>query len=149
MSKNLIRIWIVVYIPLFSPISGKLEKALSEDSVTRFYTDAEVWSSNRLQKDKNIYANRYNDTSKRFRGFWHLMFQWKGSVLKLIFHDLLAYIFLWMSINYIYRFHIYTKAQECDDKETCHAEIVRQWFEMLCVYCGRLENTFAIYMVFS
>ena len=128
--------WALFYL-LYRLIVGKLEKTTSEDSFTRFYADAEVWSSNRLRKDKNIYANRYNDTSERFRGFWHLMFQWKGGVLKLIFHDLLMYIFLWMTINYIYRFYIYEKALECDHKETCNYEIARQWFEMFCVYCGR------------
>ncbi len=35
------------------------------------------------EKNRNIYANRYRDTSKRFRGVWNLMMLWKGSVMKL------------------------------------------------------------------
>jgi hypothetical protein len=37
------------------------------------------------EKDmKNIYANRYHETSKAGRGFWRLMLAWQGSVFKLI-----------------------------------------------------------------
>ena len=120
------------YLDLFS---AKLENQSSEDSFATYYIDTEVWGSDRLRKDNNIYANRYNDTSRRFQGFWHLMYQWKGSVLKLIYHDLLMYIFLYMGINGIYRFYIYEKSMECNRQ--CDAEIVRQWFELFCVYCGR------------
>ncbi len=35
-------------------------------------------------KEHNIYANRYRDTSKRFRGFGNLIALWKGSVVKLV-----------------------------------------------------------------
>ena len=38
---------------------------------------------------RNIYANQYVDTSQRLRGFFHLMKHWRGSVLKLIWHDLI------------------------------------------------------------
>ena len=116
----------------------KFENQSSEDSFATYYVNAEVWSSDRLRKEKNIYANRYNDTSERFRGFWHLMFQWKGSVLKLIYHDLLMYIFLYMTINLMYRLYIYEEAKKCDKDSYCPEEIGRQWFELFCVYCGRL-----------
>ena len=121
----------------------------SEDSFASYYVNAEVWSSDRLRGDKNIYRNRYNDTSKRFRGFWHLMGQWKGSVIKLIYHSLLLYITLFMTINLLYRFVLYEMfARWCDWKELqvnptpkmegyCTAEKGRQWFELFCVYCGR------------
>ena len=121
----------------------------SEDSFASYYVNAEVWSSDRLRGDKNIYRNRYNDTSKRFRGFWHLMGQWKGSVIKLIYHSLLLYITLFMTINLFYRFILYGMfARWCDWKElqvnptnemevNCAAEKGRQWFELFCVYCGR------------
>ncbi len=36
------------------------------------------------KSERNIYANRYRDTSKRFRGIWNLMAMWKGSVFKLV-----------------------------------------------------------------
>ena len=122
----------------------------SEDSFASYYVNAEVWSSDRLRGSKNIYRNRYNDTSKRFRGFWHLMGQWKGSVIKLIYHSLLLYITLFMTINLFYRFILYEMlARKCDWNElqvnptnetsavNCTAEKGRQWFELFCVYCGR------------
>jgi hypothetical protein len=39
---------------------------------------------------RNIYANRYHATSKAGQGFWKLMLVWKGSVLKLIWIDLVS-----------------------------------------------------------
>lgn len=95
---------------------------------------------NKFYKDKNIYANRYRDTSKRFRGFWHLMFQWRGNVLKLIFHDYLAFIIVYMTINSVYRFYLYERAKECGKREDCYAELGRQWFELFCVHCGRFKD---------
>ena len=128
----------------------KFENQSSEDSFASYYVNAEVWSSDRLRRDKNIYANRYNDTSKRFRGFWHLMGQWKGSVIKLIYHSLILYVTLFMAINLFYRYVVYeTFARYCDWDEyksgdphaivNCNFEKGRQWFELFCVYCGRFE----------
>ena len=36
----------------------------------------------------NIYSNRYEATSKAGQSFWKMMLVWKGSVLKLIWMDL-------------------------------------------------------------
>ena len=100
-----------------------------------------VWSSNRLDKERNIYANRYDDTSKRFRGFWHLMLQWKGSVLKLIYHDLIVYVSLYMCISLVYRFYLVEVAKTCTQSDhvsgSCLSEIIREWFECFCIYCGK------------
>ncbi len=52
---------------------------------------------------RNIYANRYNDTSKRFGGFFKLIMVWKGSVMKLIWHDLVMFIGIHTAISLIYR----------------------------------------------
>ena len=51
----------------------------------------------------NIYANRYHDTTKRFQGFIKLMAVWKGSVFKLIWHDLLAFILGYGLLSILYR----------------------------------------------
>ena len=82
------------------------------------------------------------------------MGQWKGSVIKLIYHSLLLYITLFMAINLFYRFILYELyASKCDWKELelpeeerdpymnmyCNAEKARQWFELFCVYCGRYD----------
>ena len=111
-------------------------KSASEISdYARYYINAEVWSSDRLQAGKNIYRNRYSDTSRRFRGFWQLMSQWKGSVLKLIWHDLMVFLFLYIVMNLVYRWILFENAKQCTD--VCGYEIARQWFELICVYCGR------------
>ncbi len=52
-------------------VGGKKSFALSQEAM-------DTW-----EKNRNIYANRYRDTSKRFRGVWNLMMLWKGSVMKL------------------------------------------------------------------
>ena len=41
------------------------------------YEDEESFVFDRASKGKNIYLNRYNDTSKRFRGTLHLFAKWK------------------------------------------------------------------------
>ncbi len=41
-----------------------------------------------IMEADNIYANRYHDTTLRFQGFFKLIAVWKGSVMKLIWHDL-------------------------------------------------------------
>ena len=73
----------------------------------------------------NIYANRYHDTSKRFQGFFKLIMVWKGSVMKLIWHDLLAYIVLYATISAIYR-NVLLGNPPYDE-----------YFELICIYASR------------
>ena len=127
---------------LLTSLLEKFDTQTSEESLSSYYVNAEVWCSDRLRKDKNIYTNRYKDTSKRFRGFWHLMGQWKGSVIKLIYHDLIVFITFYMVINIFYRFYLYENGKRCNvrsgySSEYCTVLIARQWFEYFCVYCGR------------
>ncbi len=62
----------------------------------------------------------------RLRGFWHLMMKWKGSVFKLIWHDLLIFVILYFLLGFIYRFVIFDY------------EIYREIFEVVCIYSSRL-----------
>jgi hypothetical protein len=41
-----------------------------------------------MRPQRNMYTNQYKDTTNRFNGIWHLLLIWKGSVFKLIWHDL-------------------------------------------------------------
>ena len=77
------------------------------------------------QGGRNIYANRYADTSKRFRGFFHLMSQWSGSVFKLIWHDLLVFMGLYTLLTLLYRFIL------------VEDEYLKELFEVWCIFCGR------------
>ena len=74
---------------------------------------------------RNIYTNRYHDTTKRFQGFVKLFMVWKGSVLKLIWHELLVYIISYFTLSLLYR-HVFI-----------YDEAVAQYFEMICIYCER------------
>eukprot|EP00095_Tigriopus_kingsejongensis_P001212 maker-scaffold1592_size34625-snap-gene-0.5 protein:Tk01212 transcript:maker-scaffold1592_size34625-snap-gene-0.5-mRNA-1 annotation:"PREDICTED: bestrophin-1-like" len=80
----------------------------------------------------NIYANRYKDTNKRFRGFWHLMAMWKGSVLKLIWHDMLVFLVLYSALSLTYRFWLFDNPKH------------RQAFELVCVYASRFRGMIPI-----
>ncbi len=74
---------------------------------------------------KNIYGNRYADTSKRFGGFFHMFFQWKGSVFKLVWHDLAMFLVCYFTISLIYRFVLIDQ------------ELLKEYFEVICVFCSR------------
>ena len=73
----------------------------------------------------SIYSNRYHDTSKRFQGFFKLVMVWKGSVLKLIWHDLAIFIFLHTFLRILYT------------QVLIHHDVAAQYFEMICIYAGR------------
>ena len=73
----------------------------------------------------NIYANRYHDTTKRFQGFIKLMAVWKGSVFKLIWHDLLAFILGYALLSILYRTVFY------DDPT------MREGFHLVCIVSSR------------
>lgn len=78
-----------------------------------------------IDKDTNIYANTYKDTSRKFMGFWHLMKKWKGSVTRLIWHDLLIFCLAYALISVLYREFV------------THNERIRESFELICVYSSR------------
>ena len=52
----------------------------------------------------NIYRNQYKDSMQKFSVVSRLFFIWKGSVCKLIWHDMLLFIVLYALISIIYRF---------------------------------------------
>ena len=72
-----------------------------------------------------VYANRYHDTTMRFQGFFKLMMVWKGSVMKLIWHDLLMFILLYSTLSVTYR-HILLEN-----------EPAAQYFELMCIYSSK------------
>lgn len=76
-------------------------------------------------KETNIYANAYKDTSKRFRGFWHLIRIWKGSVIKLIWHDLLLFVVAYALLSLLYR------------EVFCGNPYWKETFELICIYASR------------
>ena len=72
-----------------------------------------------------VYANRYHDTSMRFQGFFKLMMVWKGSVMKLIWHDLLMFLILYSALSMTYRYILLDH------------EPAAQYFELMCIYSSK------------
>lgn len=72
-----------------------------------------------------IYANRYHDTTKRFASFFKLMRIWKGSVIKLIWHDLLAFVTIYATLSLLYR------------NVFLYHEPLGQYFELVCIYASK------------
>ena len=103
----------------------RTDSELSDELFTKYLVNTEVISSKRLRKAQNIYANRYPDTSRCFVGFLKLFFNWKGSIIKLIYKELFVYVVLFMFISCVYRFLL------------VNDDTAREYFEIMCVFCGR------------
>ena len=90
------------------------------------YLDKLVTISNRQNMEaKNVYKNQYHDTAMRFNGFFKLMCVWKGSVIKLIYHDLAMFLILYGSLSLMYR------------NVFIHHEPAGEYFELLCIYSSK------------
>merc|ERR1712062_881424 len=61
----------------------------------------------------------------RFQGFFKLMMVWKGSVMKLIWHDLLMFLILYSALSMTYRYILLDH------------EPAAQYFELMCIYSSK------------
>ena len=84
-----------------------------------------TWSR---QGQKNIYSNTYVDTSQRLQAYFHLMKQWRGSVFKLIWHDLLVFVTAYTFIAILYRYVLFDNS------------VGKEFLEVVCIYCSRYEG---------
>ena len=90
------------------------------------YLDKLVTISNRQNMEaKNVYKNQYHDTAMRFNGFFKLMCVWKGSVIKLIYHDLAMFLILYGILSVMYR------------NILIRYEPAGEYFELLCIYSSK------------
>ena len=71
------------------------------------------------------YRNVYEDTESGFQSWLNLWMHWKGSVIKLLWADLLLFVIAYFSLSILY-WHVLLY----DDTST-------QYFEMICIYCER------------
>lgn len=79
-----------------------------------------------MAKDRaNIFTNRYEDTERPGQGFWKMMMVWHGSVLKLIWPHLIAFILAYAGLSILYRTVL------IDHEEW------REIFELVCIYFSR------------
>ena len=77
---------------------------------------------------ENIYKNIYKDTTKRMHGVLYLMLRWKGSVFRLVWHELAIYTFAYFALSFVYRILM------------VHYPTQRQNFELFCVYCRTFDS---------
>ena len=60
-------------------------------------------SKDGMKLESSIYTNIYKDTTSRFYGIWHLLLRWKGSVYKLIWHEVLIFLVAYFGLSILYR----------------------------------------------
>ena len=72
-----------------------------------------------------IYKNVYEDTDSMIQGCINLFWIWKGSVIKLLWQDILAFLIIYFSLSILYWQVLF------------YDEASAQYFEMICIYCER------------
>ena len=73
----------------------------------------------------DIYKNVYEDSNSGIQGWINLFWVWKGSVIKLLWPDLLVFLIIYFSLSILY-WHV-----------LLYDEASAQYFEMICIYCER------------
>ncbi|XP_042881641.1 bestrophin-3-like [Penaeus japonicus] len=68
-----------------------------------------------------------------FGSFWKLLSRWRGSVYKMVWQDMLAYIILYYAISFIYRFAL--------------PEDYKRDFESFVIHCARFRNLIPVSFV--
>ena len=71
------------------------------------------------------YTNVYEDTDSRIQTCLNLWIQWKGSVIKLLWFDLLVFLFAYYILSILYWYVL------------IYDDASAQYFEMICIYCER------------
>ena len=89
-----------------------------------------------IEVGENIYRNVYDGTTHRFSTLKLLFSQWKGSCLKLIWHDLVIFLTIYFLLSLLYRYILFPYPS------------AKQFFELLCIYAddfsGLIPITFLI-----
>ena len=81
---------------------------------------------------ENIYYNMYAATNRRWTGMISLLFRWKRSVFKLVWHDILIFLVIYFLLSMLYRYVLF-------DYPSC-----KQTFEMICIYADRFRSSIPI-----
>eukprot|EP00095_Tigriopus_kingsejongensis_P001211 maker-scaffold1592_size34625-snap-gene-0.6 protein:Tk01211 transcript:maker-scaffold1592_size34625-snap-gene-0.6-mRNA-1 annotation:"PREDICTED: bestrophin-1-like" len=81
---------------------------------------------------ENIYLNRYKATNQRLNGIFHLLLVWRGSIFKLIWHDVIVFTVCYFSLSLLYRTVL------------IHYPVQRELFELICIYAGRYSAVIPI-----
>ena len=89
-------------------------------------------SFGRKGSEGNIYYNSYTDTTRKWSGLWFLLFKWKGSVYRLVWHDMTIFIIAFGFLTIFYRVIL------------IHYPVHKQHFELLCIYADRFSSAVPI-----
>lgn len=65
--------------------------------------------------------------------FWKLLFRWRGSIYKLVWHNLVAYLFLYYTLSLIYRFAL--------------DEGGKEMFEHIAIHCQKFSDLIPVTFV--
>ncbi len=80
----------------------------------------------------NIYENVYADTTRPFNGIRHILLLFKGSVLKLIWHDVAIFTAAYYALSLTYRLLLF------------HDPVAREAFEMVCIFAHTFSDLIPI-----
>ena len=86
-------------------------------------------------REGNIYYNNYRDTTsdgQRWTALWYILLRWKGSVYKMIWHDLIIFGVAFGLLVAMYHCIL------------VHYPIHKQRFELLCIYAHRFGSSIPI-----
>ena len=111
-------------------------KNTEKGNITGLKSPSKEKSSNPYDKQSfgegNIYSNTYRDTSKSFIGIYKIFLRWKGSVYRLVWHDLILFMTAYFILLIIYRVVL------------IHFPTHKQHFELMCIYAHRFSSAIPI-----
>ena len=113
-------------------------------------TDQEA-SKEKFKLNRSIYNNIYTDTVKHFslrKGcLSRIVFKWKGSVWKLIWHYIVIFCIFFASLSGLYHFAKICEKENFNHETKAIIRRHRENFELLCIYCHRFQDVFPVTML--
>ena len=85
-----------------------------------------------IRNSENIYYNMYAATNRRWTGMISLLFRWKRSVFKLVWHDIIIFLVIYFLLSILYRYVLFDYPS------------YKQTFEMICIYADRFRSSIPI-----
>ena len=91
---------------------------------------------NKTKDYTGMYKNVYGDANSGIQGWIKLFWVWKGSVIKLLWQDLLTFLLAYFFLSFLY-WHI-----------LLHDETNAQYFEMICIFCQEGSTSIRTILIF-
>ena len=98
-----------------------------------FHTTENLFNyEGKISKHVNIYYNTYDDTNRRWTGILRLLFRWKQSVYRLVWHDVILFLVIYFFLSVLYRHVLWYYPNH------------KQTFELLCIYTESFNSSLPI-----